>query len=71
MAEKLDMLYQRGQYQLALAIARTQHLDAERTADVHRAYGDHRYGRGEYDGAMQQYVQTIGHLQPSYVIRKV
>jgi hypothetical protein len=71
MAAKLDMLYQRGLYQLALALARTQELDAERTADVHRAYGDHLYGRGEHDGAMAQYVQTIGVVPPSYVIRKV
>lgn len=71
MSEKLEILYSQGQYTLALAVARTQHLDAERVADVHRHYGDFLYARGEHDGAMAQYVQTIGSVQPSYVIRKV
>jgi hypothetical protein len=26
--------------------------------------------KGDFDGAMQQYLQAIGHLEPSYVIRK-
>jgi vacuolar protein sorting-associated protein 11 len=71
MAAKLDMLYRKGQYTLALQLAKTQKLDDSGVADIHRQYGDSLYGRGEYDGAMQQYVQTLGHLQPSYVIRKV
>jgi len=29
------------------------------------------YSKGNHDGAIQQYVRTIGHLEPSYVIRKV
>jgi hypothetical protein len=70
-AAKLSLLYERGQYTLALALAKTQGLDAERTADVHRAYGDYLYARGEFDGAMAQYVRTLGAVPPSYVIRKV
>ena len=27
--------------------------------------------KGDHDGAMKQYIRTIGHLEPSYVIRKV
>ena len=69
--EKLDMIYRKGQYQLALNLAKTQGLDASSVADIHRQYGDHLYVKADYDGAMAQYVKTIGHLQPSYVIRKV
>lgn len=69
--EKLEMIYRKGQYQLALNLAKTQGLEASSVADVHRQYGDHLYVKGDYDGAMAQYVKTIGHLQPSYVIRKV
>jgi Tfp pilus assembly protein PilF len=46
-------------------------LDEASQADIHRQYGDNLYTKGDYDNAMQQYVKTIGHLQPSYVIRKV
>ena len=65
------MLYRRGNYTLALNIADTQALDASSVADIHRQYGDALYAKGDYDAAMSQFVKTIGHLQPSYVIRKV
>ncbi|KAF9460675.1 hypothetical protein BDZ94DRAFT_1265603 [Collybia nuda] len=67
---KLDMLYRKSLYTLALSLAKTQNLEESSVADIHRQYGDHLYTKGDYDGAMQQFVLTIGHLQPSYVIRK-
>ncbi|KAF8967280.1 hypothetical protein BDZ97DRAFT_1697796 [Flammula alnicola] len=69
-ASKLDMLYRKSLYGLALNLAATQKLDESSVADIHRQYGDHLYAKGDWDGAMGQYVQTMGHLQPSYVIRK-
>ncbi|KAF8065348.1 hypothetical protein FPV67DRAFT_1608557 [Lyophyllum atratum] len=69
-ATKLDLLYRKSLYTLALSLAKTQGLDESSVADIHRQYGDHLYGKGDYDSAMQQFVKTIGHLQPSYVIRK-
>ncbi|RDB23063.1 Vacuolar protein sorting-associated protein 11 [Hypsizygus marmoreus] len=69
-ATKLDLLYRKSLYGLALSLAKTQRLDEESVADIHKQYGDHLYAKGDYDNAMQQFVQTIGHLQPSYVIRK-
>lgn len=64
-------MYRRHFFVLALNLAKTQGLDESSVADIHRQYGDHLYSKGDYDGAMQQFLQTIGHLQPSYVIRKV
>jgi hypothetical protein len=40
-------------------------------ADIRRKYGDYLYTKGDFDGSTDQFVQTLGHLQPSYVIRKV
>ncbi|KAK7684969.1 hypothetical protein QCA50_011804 [Cerrena zonata] len=68
---KLSMLYSKSQFPLALSLAKTQGLDASHVADIHRQYGDHLYNKAEYDGATQQYVKTIGHAQPSFVIRKL
>lgn len=34
-------------------------------------WADAQYGKGEYDAAMALYSETIGHLEPSYVIRCV
>ncbi|GAW08826.1 vacuolar membrane protein [Lentinula edodes] len=68
---KLDMLYKRSLYGLALNLAKTQNLDDSHVADIHRQYGDHLYSsKNDYDGAMTQYVKTLGWVQPSYVIRK-
>ena len=68
---KLDMLYRKGLYPTALNLAKSQQLDDSSVADIHRQYGDHLYDKGDYDGAMQQFMKTIGHVQASYVIRKV
>lgn len=38
-------------------------------ADVYRRYGEYLYARSDYDGAMQQFVKTIGVVSPSFVIR--
>ncbi|TFK62496.1 hypothetical protein BDN72DRAFT_964507 [Pluteus cervinus] len=67
---KLDMLYRKSLFPLALNVAKSQGLDDSTLAEIHQQYGDHLYVKGDYDGAMQQYIKTIGHLQPSYVIRK-
>lgn len=33
-------------------------------------HGDHLYEKGDFDGAVTQYGRTIGHLEPSYIIRR-
>ncbi|KAF6763702.1 vacuolar membrane protein [Ephemerocybe angulata] len=69
-AAKLDMLYRKTLYGVALNLAKTQSLDEGSVADIRKQYGDHLYAKGDYDGAMAQYLKTIGYVQPSYVIRK-
>uniref|UniRef100_A0A7N0RJ98 Vacuolar protein sorting-associated protein 11 homolog n=1 Tax=Kalanchoe fedtschenkoi TaxID=63787 RepID=A0A7N0RJ98_KALFE len=51
-------------------LAQSQQADAAATSEVLRKYGDHLYSKREYDEAMAQYVLTIGHLEPSYVVQK-
>lgn len=70
MESKLDMLFKKNLYNVAINLVHSQHADAVATADVLRKYGDHLYGKQEYDEAMSQYIQTIGYLEPSYVIQK-
>jgi len=65
------MLYAKSLYVLALNMAQSQRLDESSVADIHRQYGDHLYTKADYDGAMAQFVKTIGWIQPSYVICKV
>mgnify|MGYP000867380723 CR=1 FL=1 len=52
-------------------IAKNQQYDSDSLIDIFRVYGDHLYKKGDYNGAIEQYIKTIGKLEPSYVIRKV
>lgn len=64
-------MYKRNLFTLAITLARSQNVAEGGVADIHRRYGDYLYGKGDFDGAMDQFVKTLGFLQPSYVIRKV
>ncbi|PPS10948.1 hypothetical protein GOBAR_AA09695 [Gossypium barbadense] len=70
MESKLDMLFKKNLYTVAINLVQTQQADASATAEVLRKYGDHLYSKQDYDEAMAQYINTIGHLEPSYVIQK-
>lgn len=70
MESKLDMLFKKNLYTVAINLVQSQQADATATAEVLRKYGDHLYSKQDYDEAMAQYIHTIGHLEPSYVIQK-
>ncbi|CAL9074126.1 unnamed protein product [Musa acuminata var. zebrina] len=70
MESKLDMLFKKNLYTVAINLVQSQQADAAATAEVLRKYADHLYGKQDYDEAMSQYIHTIGHLEPSYVIQK-
>lgn len=42
----------------------------EGLVEIFKLYGDHLYAKGNHSGAMEQYLKTIGRLEPSYVIKK-
>lgn len=67
---KLELLYNKSLYLLALNLAQSDKADPSSCAEIQRRYADHLYSKHDYDGAMTQYVATIGQLEPSYVIRK-
>ncbi len=67
---KLETLFRRGLYNVALSVAQSQNYDESSLTDIHRKFGDHLYLKLEFDSAIESYVRTIGFLEPSYVIRK-
>lgn len=67
---KLETLYKKNLYNVAIRLAINNQHDPSSIDEIYRKYGDHLYGKGDYDGAMNQYLNTIGRLEPSYVIRK-
>ncbi|KAI9017630.1 hypothetical protein BC832DRAFT_40189 [Gaertneriomyces semiglobifer] len=81
MDTKLDILFSKNMYNVAINLASqstlvpgedTKHADGDQGTlmEIYKRYGDHLYARSEFDAAMTQYLRTIGHLEPSYVIRK-
>lgn len=71
MQQKLDILYQRNLYVLAINLAQQAGVDTAQQNVILRKYGDYLYQKGDYDTAMQQYLKAIDNTEPSQVIRKV
>jgi tetratricopeptide (TPR) repeat protein len=68
--QRLDMMYQRNLYTLAVDLAQKCGMDAQQQNVIYRRYGDYLYQKGDYDGAMAQYIRAIDSTEPSQVIRK-
>ena len=70
----LSFFMNMGQWQhdcVYSSLAKSQQYDEDGLMDIFTQYGDHLYDKGDHDGAIDQYIKTIGKLEASYVIRKV
>ncbi|KAK4175304.1 putative vacuolar protein sorting-associated protein 11 [Triangularia setosa] len=67
--QRLDMLYQRNLYTLAVDLAQKCGMEAQQQNIIYRKYGDYLYQKGNYDEAMTQYIKAIDSTEPSQVIR--
>jgi tetratricopeptide (TPR) repeat protein len=68
--QRLEMIYQRNLYTLAIEIAHKSGMDGQQRNVIYRKYGDYLYQKGNYDDAMTQYIKAIDSTEPSQVIRK-
>lgn len=66
---KLSLLFKKNLYDIAIRIAKSQQYDSDGLVDIFKQYGDHLCEKGDYSGAIEQYIKTIGKLEPSFVIR--
>lgn len=69
--QRLETLYQRNLYVHAINLAQKAGMDSKQQNMIFRKSGDFLYQKGDYDGAMQQYLKAIDSTEPSQVIRKV
>lgn len=68
--QKLDILYSREFYILAIELAQKEKADRAQQNVIFRRYGDYLYLKGDFDTAMQQYLRAIDNTEPSQIIRK-
>lgn len=59
-----------NQFDVALSLAQSQSLDPSVLAGIHHSKGDQYYERHNYEEAIREYIQAIGSLESSYVIKK-
>lgn len=67
---KLEILFKKNQFSLVIDIAKSHQYNEDALTDIFKHYGDHLYHKGDYEGAILQYIKTIGRSEPSYVIKK-
>ncbi|KAG5471841.1 hypothetical protein LSCM4_03399 [Leishmania orientalis] len=68
---KLELLFSKECYGIAQQLAQTmEEADPTLQLRICKRYGDYLYSKGKLDEAMAQYVNTIGHLESSYVIQR-
>ena len=70
LSQRLDILFQRNLYVLAIQIAQRAGMDTAQENALFRRYGDYLYSKRDYDTAMQQYLRAIDASEPSQIIRK-
>ncbi|VDK86397.1 unnamed protein product [Litomosoides sigmodontis] len=69
-SSKLDILFKKNLYDLAVGVAKRSSVASEHLPEIYKKYGDYLYRSGDFENAVQQYTETVGHLEPSYVIKK-
>jgi len=67
---KMEILQRKHLYSLAIALASSKGKSEEYINAIYKKSADHKQTKGDYAGAMSDYLKTIGFLEPSYVIRK-
>ena len=52
---KLDLLFKKNFYDIAVKIAKSQQYDEDGLVDIFKQYGDHLYTKGDYSSAIDNY----------------
>lgn len=68
-AEKVNLLVQKNLFSAAIFIAYADpSYEVADITSLYRKHAEYLYRKGDYDAAIDQYINTIGSLEPSHVI---
>ncbi|GMR48634.1 hypothetical protein PMAYCL1PPCAC_18829, partial [Pristionchus mayeri] len=70
LAAKLDILYKKSFFDVAIDVAKRSEGGAEVLPHIHHKYGDFYYSKADFGNAIREFKESIGVLDPSYVIKK-
>ncbi|GMT37336.1 hypothetical protein PFISCL1PPCAC_28633 [Pristionchus fissidentatus] len=70
LAAKLDILYKKSFFDVAIDVAKRSEGGAEVLPHIHAKYGDFYWGKADFGNAIREYKESIGVLDPSYVIKR-
>ncbi|CAD6199726.1 unnamed protein product, partial [Caenorhabditis auriculariae] len=70
LSAKLDILFKKNMFDVAVVLAKHSKDGGQHLKSIHAKYADYLYGKGDFENAINQYKETIGMLEPSYVIKK-
>lgn len=67
--EKIALLIQKNLYSAAIVVAYADpSYEASEITALYQTYAEHLYQKGDFAGAIDQYIQTIGSLESSHII---
>jgi vacuolar protein sorting-associated protein 11 len=67
--EKISLLVQKNLYSAAIVVAYSDPAyEAAEITSLFQTYAEHLYRKGDFNGAIEQYMHTIGSLESSHVI---
>jgi len=67
---KMKILQRTHLYSIAISLAVSKGQSESYIMKIFKMSADHKRDKGDYAGAMADYLKTIGHVEPSYVIRQ-
>lgn len=67
---KIQTLLKKNLYNEAKKIAKTAKFPEEIIAEISKEHADNLYDKKQYKEALEEFLQTIGYLNPSYIIQR-
>lgn len=67
---KIHTLMKKGLFDEAKKVARDARFPEDIIAEICKEHADKLYSQRNFEEAIKQYSETIGHLNPSYVIQR-
>lgn len=67
---RLNLLYSKNMYSLAIALAGDYKLDEIKLNEIATRFGDYLYSQGEFEPAVRQYIRAIKQCDTSAIMRK-